>query len=120
MSNFGEELKKEREVRNISLEEIASATKIHIKFLKAIEENNFEIIPGEFFIKNFLKAYANYLGLDEREILNRYYQNRPKKEFPNKTEFFPKEEKKISPYLKIGLIFLLILYLIYFIIKSFL
>ena len=78
MNSFGEELRKEREARNISLEEIAEATKIHIKFLKAIEENNFEILPGEFFIKNFIRAYANYLGLDEREVLNRYYDTRPK------------------------------------------
>ncbi|MCP2519857.1 helix-turn-helix domain-containing protein [Candidatus Aminicenantes bacterium AC-335-A11] len=118
MYNFGEELKKEREARNISLEEISKATKIHINFLRAIEENNFEALPGEFFIKNFIKAYANYLGLDEREVLNRYYQIRPKLNFKSEGALKQIERKNIYFYLKIGLIFLIVLFFAYFIIRS--
>jgi len=119
MNSFGEELKKEREARNIPLEEIAEATKIHIKFLKAIEEDNFEILPGEFFIGNFIKAYANYLGLDEREVLNRYYDARPKIDSPDEREFKQAEKRDFSIYLRFGLILLAILFFIYFIIRIF-
>ena len=114
MENFGEELRKEREARNISLEEISKATKIHIKFLKAIEENNFDILPGEFFIRNFLKAYANYIGLDEKEILNRYYQYRPKISYEKEEK---KTKRNLSFYLKTGFIILAILFLFYLLLR---
>ncbi|MFQ6083068.1 MAG: helix-turn-helix domain-containing protein [Candidatus Aminicenantia bacterium] len=82
MSTLGKELKREREFRAISLEEIARTTKINLKFLKAIEDDHFEILPGGFFTKNFLRAYANYVGLDENEVLNKYLQQvKPKEEY---------------------------------------
>jgi transcriptional regulator with XRE-family HTH domain len=113
MKDFGEYLKREREARNISLEEISSATKIQIKFLKALEEGNFEVIPGIFFIRSFLKAYSNYIGLDEREVINRFYQEVKPKESFQKTYIAPTKEKRVIPWNKIGLIIFVVL-IIYF------
>jgi cytoskeletal protein RodZ len=72
MSSVGEELRRERELRGISLEEIADATKIGIRFLRAIDTDQLDIIPGEFYRRSSLKAYAHYLGLDEDRIVATY------------------------------------------------
>jgi transcriptional regulator with XRE-family HTH domain len=72
MADLGLYLKREREARNVSLEEIASATKIVPRYLEALEADRFDIMPGTFFIKGIIRTYARYLGLDEEEILSRY------------------------------------------------
>lgn len=72
MDHFGEYLRKERKLRNISLEEISEATKISAHLLKAIEEVHTEILPDEVFVKGFLRAYAKYVGLDDDDVVLRY------------------------------------------------
>lgn len=72
MASLGQELKQEREKRGISLEEISRVTRINLRFLQAIENDDFELLPGGFFDKAFLRAYLRYLGLDEKAIMNRY------------------------------------------------
>lgn len=68
----GRILKKEREVRNISLEKICLSTKIKEHHLKAIEEDRYELLPHPLYVKGYLKSYARYLTLDEKEILLQY------------------------------------------------
>ena len=72
MADLGLLLKREREARNISLEEIASSTKIVPRYLEALEADRLDIMPGGFFIKGIIRTYARYLGLDEEEVLSRY------------------------------------------------
>jgi len=72
MPSVGEELRRERELRGISLEEIAEETKIGIRFLEAIDADRMEVIPGVFYRRASLKAYAHYLGLDADRILATY------------------------------------------------
>jgi transcriptional regulator with XRE-family HTH domain len=72
MPSVGEELRRERELRSISLEEIAEETKIGIRFLEAIDADRMDVIPGEFYRRASLKAYAQYLGLDADRILATY------------------------------------------------
>jgi len=74
MASLGQELKRERELRGISLKEISSSTKINQKFLKALEEDQLEILPGEFFVKGILRSYAAALGLDGDYVLNKYHE----------------------------------------------
>lgn len=74
MASLGQELKRERELRGISLKEIANSTKINLKFLQALENDQLEILPGEFFIKGILSAYAKCLGLEKEYVLNKYYE----------------------------------------------
>ncbi len=73
MNSVGQKLKKERELRGISLKEIADNTKINIRYLRALEEDKFDMLPGKFFIKSIIKTYANYLGLDEETILDQFH-----------------------------------------------
>lgn len=70
--NIGEKLKNKRLEKGISIEEIQKKTKIRTKYLQAIEENNFDIIPGTVYAKAFIKEYARQLNLDEREIIDEY------------------------------------------------
>ena len=69
MPAFGENLRREREMRGVSLEEISSATKISLRFLEAIEREDFSKLPGGIFSRSFIRSYARYLGLDEERVV---------------------------------------------------
>jgi cytoskeleton protein RodZ len=69
MPAFGENLRREREMRGVSLEEISSATKISLRFLDAIEREDFSKLPGGIFSRSFIRSYARYLGLDEERVV---------------------------------------------------
>jgi cytoskeleton protein RodZ len=72
MPAFGENLRREREMRGVSLEEISSATKISLRFLEAIEREDFSKLPGGIFSRSFIRSYARYLGLDEERVVAEY------------------------------------------------
>src|SRR4030043_451988 len=72
MASLGQTLKEEREARNISIEEIAAATKIVPRYLEALEADRLDIMPGGFFIRGIIRTYARFLGLDGDEVLARY------------------------------------------------
>jgi cytoskeleton protein RodZ len=74
MASLGQELRRERELRGISLREIADSTRISLRFLQAIEDDQFGRIPGEFFVRAILRSYAKGVGLDEHQVLNRYQE----------------------------------------------
>jgi cytoskeleton protein RodZ len=69
MASFGERIKREREMRGVSLEEIAESTKIGKRNLEALETEDFDKLPGGIFNKGFVRAYAKYLGLDEEQAV---------------------------------------------------
>src|ERR1700682_499561 len=72
LATFGEELRREREIRGISLKEIADTTKISKRFLEAIERNDHKTLPSPVFTRGFVREYSRYLGLNAEEIVNRY------------------------------------------------
>ncbi|HEY4960339.1 MAG TPA: helix-turn-helix transcriptional regulator, partial [Terriglobales bacterium] len=74
VGSFGERLRREREMRGISLDDIADATKIGTRLLRALEEEHFELLPGGIFNKGFVRAYAKYVGLNEEEAVADYLQ----------------------------------------------
>jgi cytoskeletal protein RodZ len=74
MASFGETLKRERELREISLRDIADATKINIRYLEALEQNRFEILPGGLFNKGFIRAYARFIGANGEALVDGYLQ----------------------------------------------
>jgi transcriptional regulator with XRE-family HTH domain len=80
MASLGQELKRERELRGITLKEISASTKISQKFLKALEDDQPEILPGKFFIKGILRSYAMAIGLDGDYVLNKYYEEKTSQE----------------------------------------
>jgi len=72
VESFGARLKREREQRKITLDEISLSTKIGSRFLLAIEEEHFDQLPGGIFNKGFVRAYARHLGLDEAQAIADY------------------------------------------------
>jgi len=72
MASLGQELRRERELRGISLREIADSTRINLRFLQALEEDRLDVIPGAFFVRAILRAYARGIGIDENQVLNKY------------------------------------------------
>lgn len=69
---LGQELKREREVREISLQEIADRTKVSSRFLQAIEEGDHRSLPAPVFTRGFIHEYALFLGLDPDAMSDRY------------------------------------------------
>jgi cytoskeleton protein RodZ len=70
--SFGELLKRERELREVTLNEVTVATRIPPKFLEAFEQEDWEKLPGGVFNRGFVRAIARYLGLDEESLLSEY------------------------------------------------
>jgi cytoskeleton protein RodZ len=69
---FGERLKSERELREVTVKEIASATRIAPKFLEALENEDWNKLPGGVFGRGFVRSIARYLGLSEENLLSEY------------------------------------------------
>ncbi len=69
---FGERLKRERELREVSAEELCRATRISPRFLEALENENWEKLPGGVFGRGFVRSIARYLGLSEESFLAEY------------------------------------------------
>lgn len=70
--SFGTWLRRQRELREISLREIADVTKISIRYLEALEQDRFDVLPAPVFARGFLQEYARYVGLDPTEVVNSY------------------------------------------------
>jgi len=74
MAVFGEHLRRERESRNVSLDQIAEATKISKRQLKALEDEKFQMLPGGIFNKGYVRAYSRFLGLNEEAMVAEYLE----------------------------------------------
>ncbi|MGD8376493.1 MAG: helix-turn-helix transcriptional regulator [Acidobacteriota bacterium] len=70
--SFGDEIRREREVRGIELSEIAESTKVNRRFLEALEANDFDALPGGLFTRGFIRAYATHIGADPDRLINAY------------------------------------------------
>src|SRR5690349_12626173 len=79
-SSFGQELRREREVREVSLAEISAATKISVRILSALENDQFEILPAPVFTKGFIREFSRYLGLDPEKMVNSFVYHRQLRE----------------------------------------
>jgi cytoskeletal protein RodZ len=121
MASLGQELNRERELRGISLQEIAEATKINLRFLRALEENQFDLLPGKFFIRGIIRSYAGYLGLEEHAILNLYQETLEQKDHPQEEPVNEGEKdesgegaKRIFSYLVMA-VFLTVVMVVFFV-----
>lgn len=72
MERPGEYLKRQREMRGVSLEDISKVTKINIKLLKALERDDHESLPHQTFVKGFIRAYCKYAGIDADDAVLHY------------------------------------------------
>lgn len=74
--SFGPWLRRQREMREIDLREIADSSKISLRYLQAFEENRFDELPADVFAKGFLRHYARFVGIDQEEAVNFFAQAR--------------------------------------------
>tara|TARA_B100000686_G_scaffold122677_1_gene129951 strand:+ start:1272 stop:2177 length:906 start_codon:yes stop_codon:yes gene_type:complete len=116
IENFGSYLKHERELRGVPLEEISGTTKIHIRFLQALEENKFDELPGKVFIKGYIRSYANTIGSDVEETLNIYEESVGDKQPTSISDSESKPKISATNFLGLGLISLFLVAL-FFLIK---
>lgn len=72
MESLGHFLRHERELRQMSLEEVAQTTRIPLRMLQHLEQDQLDALPGEVFVRGFLKSYAKSVGLEVDHVLARY------------------------------------------------
>ncbi len=65
-------MRRERELRQISLRAVSEATKINLRYLEALENNEFEHLPGGAFNRGYIRAVARHIGIDESEMIDAY------------------------------------------------
>ncbi|HEV2351149.1 MAG TPA: RodZ domain-containing protein [Terriglobia bacterium] len=93
MANFGANLRREREMRGVPLDEIAAATKISVRCLQALEAEEFSKLPGGIFTRSFIRAYAKYLGLDEETVMAEFQVLAPPMEEADLSRLTPSNVK---------------------------
>jgi cytoskeletal protein RodZ len=76
MPSVGHYLREQREARGMSVEEISRATRVPVSSVERIEGDRFDELPGEVFVRGFLKSYARALGLPTDDVLARYTASR--------------------------------------------
>jgi len=89
MSKLGEMLRTQRAKKNITLEQAAADTRIREKFLKALEDGDYQSLPGAVYTKGFLRNYAEYLDLETDELIPLYQRERGQPEPPQSRTFKP-------------------------------
>ncbi|RFU67840.1 helix-turn-helix domain-containing protein [Bacillus sp. V59.32b] len=87
MTELGNRLKEARVAKGMSLDDLQSVTKIQKRYLSGIEEGNYEMMPGKFYVRAFIKQYCEAVGLDSEEIFDQYKSDVPvvyNEELPDK------------------------------------
>src|SRR5438876_9056622 len=112
---FGERLKRERELREVSLDELSKATRISNRFLLALENEDWGKLPGGVFGHGFVRSIARYLGLNEEALLGEYDSARvehlppppPKAEerIPSPPKWLPASLALVALLLAVGFFF---------------
>ena len=75
MESVGEFFRQVRETKGLTVDEVASKTRIRTDFVKALEDGNFAKLPDQVFAKGFVRSYARSLGLDEEDAIHRFIQS---------------------------------------------
>jgi len=86
VESFGARLKREREKKGVTLDDISISTKIGTRLLRALEEEHFDQLPGGIFNKGFVRAYARHLGMDEDQAIADYLEASGQTPPPNNLE----------------------------------
>jgi len=113
--NFGERLKRERELREVSMEELTKATRISARFVEALENEDWAKLPGGVFGHGFVRTIARYLGLNEETLLGEYDSARaehspapppkPEERIPSPPKWLPAAAVLVALLLLAGLFF---------------
>ena len=112
MPEIGDQLRETRMRNRIDITEVEAATKIRAKYLRALENEEWDLLPGPTFVKTFLRTYADYLGLDARNLVEEYRSRYERASGPELTPFGPNRGSRrarpprrfsLTPWLLIGL-----------------
>jgi hypothetical protein len=87
---IGKSLRNAREQQKLEFSDIERSTRIRGKYLRALEEGRFDVLPGTAYVKGFLRTYAEYLGLDGQRFLDEY-----------NAQFPPDEDAQVAPLLRV-------------------
>jgi transcriptional regulator with XRE-family HTH domain len=101
--SFGAWLRRQREAREISLREIAETSKISLRYLEALEQDRFELLPAALFAKGFLREYAKFVGLDPDEVVNYYLSALPVEEKTDRQRPHPGNRQR-APWTVVSLV----------------
>ncbi|MBH0173146.1 DUF4115 domain-containing protein [Fictibacillus sp. 23RED33] len=126
MTELGKLLKEKREEKGMSLEELQTATKIQKRYLVAIEEGKYEVLPGSFYARAFIKNYCEAVGLNYETIFDEYSHEIPKSAKEPTTEFEPRSKrersgvsedhsllKRLIPIILIGILIVVVLFVVW-------
>jgi len=90
MPEIGQTLRETRMRNRIDITEVEAGTKIRAKYLRALENEEWDLLPGPTFVKTFLRSYADYLGLDSRLLVEEYKQRFERPSTMELTPFAPR------------------------------
>lgn len=126
LTELGKLLKEKREEKGMSLEELQTATKIQKRYLAAIEEGNYDVLPGTFYARAFIKNYCEAVGLNYETIFDEYSHEIPQAVKETTTEFEPRSKrerssvneensflKRLIPILLIGVLIIAVLFFVW-------
>ncbi|TYR82787.1 helix-turn-helix domain-containing protein [Priestia megaterium] len=91
MTELGQRLRQERENKNLSLEDLQKLTKIQKRYLMGIEEGNYDVMPGKFYVRAFIKQYCEAVGLNADDIFEQYKADIP----TTQTEDIPQQLSRV-------------------------
>jgi transcriptional regulator with XRE-family HTH domain len=125
-SDIGARLRDARMRAKIDINEVETRTKIRAKYLRAIENEEWGLLPGDIYVKSFLRTYSDYLGLDTRQLLDDY---RRRYERPSDNEMRPigppgrereRRERRsrrrgLPPWVAVGLVLVAVVVALYFV-----
>lgn len=126
LTELGKFLREKREEKGMSLEELQTATKIQKRYLVAIEEGNYDVLPGAFYARAFIKNYCEAVGLHYETIFDEYAHEIPKSAKEPVTEFEPRSKrertgvaeentllKRLVPIFLIGVLIIVVLFIVW-------
>lgn len=110
MGSLGSYLRKERDVRGLSVAEIAQSTRIPVRLLRHLENDDFDELPADVFVRGYLRAYARALGIPDQELLSRFAPTEEPDELPATLPAVYASESGRRFGIAIALVILLILF----------
>lgn len=119
VESLGSFLKRERILRDVTTDSIASNTKISKLYIEALENDDFKALPGKAFIIGFLRSYARQLGIDENDVITRYLHieslsTEQKQEEKKAIDSSPKKVEDLAFPIVLGSIILFIIFLLFY------
>lgn len=111
MADIGEVLRETRMRKRVDMSQVEASTKIRAKYLRALENEEWDLLPGPTFVKTFLRTYAEYLELDARSLVEEYKQRYERSSSGELTPFAPmrrgnrgRRRRRLGPWITLLLV----------------